>query len=87
MELEWNFQKEHHLKIGLTTTGTNQVEVIKKALDVLIDGNKIFDVFQITYNFLDQSLREISDELICNNKTIISVFIIFVYWIISQVIL
>lgn len=64
-------KKEHHLKIGLTTTGTNQVEVIKKALDVLIDGNKIFDVFQVSYNFLDQGLREISDELIRNNKTII----------------
>lgn len=64
-------KKEHNLKIGLTTTGTNQVEVIKKALDVLIDGEQVFDLFQVTYNFLDQSLSEISDELIRKNKSIV----------------
>jgi aryl-alcohol dehydrogenase-like predicted oxidoreductase len=64
-------KKEHHLKIGLTTTGTNQVEVIKKALSVLFDGKQIFDVFQITYNFLEQSFLEIADELIQQNKQIV----------------
>jgi len=64
-------KKEHHLKIGLTTTGTNQVEVIKKALDVLVDGKQVFDLFQVTYNFLDQSLSEISSELHRQNKSIV----------------
>jgi aryl-alcohol dehydrogenase-like predicted oxidoreductase len=64
-------KKEHNLKIGLTTTGTNQVEVIKKALDVLVDGKPVFDLFQVTYNFLDQSLQEISDELNRQNKSIV----------------
>lgn len=64
-------KKEHNLKIGLTTTGTNQVEVLKKALDVLVDGEQVFDLFQVTYNFLDQSLLEISDELIHQNKSIV----------------
>lgn len=64
-------KKEHRLKIGLTTSGTNQVEVIKKALEVLVDGETLFDLFQVTYNFLDQSLQEISDELIKQNKTIV----------------
>ncbi len=64
-------KKEHNLKIGLTTTGTNQVEVIKKALDVLVDGKQVFDLFQVTYNFLDQSLKEISDELQSQNKSIV----------------
>jgi aryl-alcohol dehydrogenase-like predicted oxidoreductase len=64
-------KKEHHLKIGLTTTGTNQVEVIKKALNVLVNGEQLFDVFQVTYNFLDQSLKEISDELNHQHKKII----------------
>ncbi|MCG1037507.1 aldo/keto reductase [Polaribacter sargassicola] len=64
-------KKEHHLKIGLTTTGTNQVEVIKKALDVLVDGEQVFDLFQVTYNFLDQSLSEISSELNLQNKSIV----------------
>jgi aryl-alcohol dehydrogenase-like predicted oxidoreductase len=64
-------KKEHHLKIGLTTSGTNQVEVIKKALEVLVDGKPVFDLFQVTYNFLDQSLLQISDELIKKNKSIV----------------
>jgi aryl-alcohol dehydrogenase-like predicted oxidoreductase len=64
-------KKAHNLKIGLTTSGTNQVEVLKKALKVLIDGEELFDLFQVTYNFLDQSLQEISKNLINNNKSII----------------
>ncbi|ARV15392.1 aldo/keto reductase [Polaribacter sp. SA4-12] len=64
-------KKEHNLKIGLTTTGTNQVEVIKKALEVFVDGKQLFDLFQVTYNFLDQSLKEISDELLNQDKSIV----------------
>ncbi|QOD60196.1 aldo/keto reductase [Polaribacter haliotis] len=64
-------KKEHNLKIGLTTTGTNQVEVIKNALNVVVDGEQLFDLFQVTYNLLDQSLKEISAELNNQNKTIV----------------
>jgi aryl-alcohol dehydrogenase-like predicted oxidoreductase len=64
-------KKEHNLKIGLTTTGTNQVEVLKKALEVAVDGEQVFDLFQVTYNFLDQSLQEICDELQNQNKSIV----------------
>ena len=64
-------KKEHNIKIGLTTTGTNQVEVIKKGLNVVVNGNQLFDVFQVTYNFLDQSLLEISNDLIHRKKSIV----------------
>ncbi|MCL7762473.1 aldo/keto reductase [Polaribacter sp. Z014] len=64
-------KKEFNLKIGLTTTGTNQVEVIKKALNVLVDGEQVFDVFQVTYNFLDQSLQKVIAELTRQNKSIV----------------
>jgi aryl-alcohol dehydrogenase-like predicted oxidoreductase len=64
-------KRKYNLKIGLTTTGTNQVEVIKKALTVLVDGEQLFDLFQVTYNFLDQSLLAISKELISQNKSIV----------------
>jgi aryl-alcohol dehydrogenase-like predicted oxidoreductase len=64
-------KKEHHLKIGLTTSGTNQVEVIQKALKVTIDDDNLFDLFQVTYNFLDQSLLNIVDELTNQNKSIV----------------
>jgi aryl-alcohol dehydrogenase-like predicted oxidoreductase len=64
-------KKTYNLKIGLTTSGTNQVEVIKKALTVLVDGQTVFDLFQVTYNFLDQSLQEVSAELMRQNKSIV----------------
>ena len=66
-----SLKKEHNLKIGLTTTGTNQTEVIKKALNVTVNGTSLFDLFQVTYNLLDQSLLEISEELIHQNKSIV----------------
>ena len=66
-----SLKKEHNLKIGLTTTGTNQAEVIKKALNITVDGASLFDLFQVTYNFLDQSILEISEELIHENKSIV----------------
>ena len=64
-------KKEYNLQIGLTTSGINQVEVIKKALNVFVDGKQLFDIFQVTYNFLEQSLLEIVDELQQQNKRII----------------
>lgn len=64
-------KKEYGLKIGLTTTGVNQVEVIKKALGIRIDGHALFDVFQVTYNMLDQSLKTISNVLSAQNKSIV----------------
>lgn len=66
-----SLKKEYNLKIGITTTGANQVEIIQKALNILVDGDFLFDTFQVTYNFLDQSLLDISDELISKNKLII----------------
>lgn len=66
-----DLKTKYNLKIGITTTGTNQVEVIKKALNIFVDKAPIFDVFQVTYNFLEQSLLEISNELIAQNKALV----------------
>lgn len=64
-------KNEHQLKIGISTTGSNQVEVLKKALDVHISNTQLFDTFQVTYNILDQSLLEVAEDLIKTNKRII----------------
>lgn len=63
-------KEAHHLEIGITTSGENQIEVIKKALDIEINQRPLFTAFQVTYNILDQSLLEIS-KLIKNKKVII----------------
>ena len=54
-----DLKKKHKVKIGITTTGKNQVDVIRKALTVQAKGVELFDAFQVTCNILDQSLAEI----------------------------
>ena len=67
----FELKEQHGLLMGITSTGDNQVEVIKKALDVHIKGQQLFDAFQITFNILDQSLLSISKKLHEQNKRII----------------
>ena len=43
------------LVIGLTTTGPNQPEVIRRALQVTVDGVNPFQVVQATWNLLEPS--------------------------------
>lgn len=62
---------DHNLLMGITTSGANQVEVIQKALEVVINGVALFDAFQVTYNLLDQSLAQISQQLLKENKRMI----------------
>ena len=59
------------LKIGITTTGTNQLEVLKKALEVEIEGQLLFDAFQVTYNILDQSIAMIFNDAVTKDKRFI----------------
>jgi aryl-alcohol dehydrogenase-like predicted oxidoreductase len=64
-------KNEYNFHIGLTTTGANQIEVINRAFNVSVEGNQLFDAFQVTYNMLDQSLNSLSNELQKQNKKII----------------
>jgi len=64
-------RSEYGLLIGLTTSGPNQSEVIKKSLEIERDGESLFDVFQVTYNVLDQSLTQIVKELTAQKKRIV----------------
>lgn len=61
--------KSTGIKIGLTTSGDNQTEVLKFALDIEHEGLPLFEVFQVTYNVFDQSLFSIKKDL--ENKRII----------------
>jgi len=66
-----HLKNKHHLKIGITTTGADQTEVIKKALDVSVNGIQLFDVFQVTYNILDQSLKTMVTTLDNQHKQLV----------------
>jgi aryl-alcohol dehydrogenase-like predicted oxidoreductase len=43
------------LKIGLTLTGPKQSEVLRRALKVNVNGERLFDCVQATWNLLEQS--------------------------------
>ena len=43
------------LKIGLTVTGPKQAEILRRALDVTVNGKRLFDSVQATWNLLEQS--------------------------------
>jgi len=64
-------QTEFGLLIGITTSGADQVNVIEKALEIELEGIALFDVFQVTYNILDQSLSQIEKEMVSLNKRIV----------------
>lgn len=61
----------HGLRVGLTTSGPNQLETLKKALNISRGGTSLFDVFQVTYNLLEQSLAEMCVHISRENKRVI----------------
>ena len=63
LEKLYLIKKENNIEIGLSTSGSKQIEVIKKALNIKIDNEPLFTSFQVTFNVLDQSLLEIKDKI------------------------
>lgn len=59
----FELKNENDLVIGLSASGENQNEIIEKALAIEVNGQQLFDSFQITYNVFDQSLAEIKHLL------------------------
>lgn len=47
---------KHGIIIGLTTTGVDQVKVLRKALTIEFKGEQLFQSYQCTFNMLDQNL-------------------------------
>lgn len=43
------------LKIGLSVSGARQSDVLRQALNISIDGNRLFDCVQATWNLLEPS--------------------------------
>ncbi len=67
----FELKQQHNIEIGITTTGANQLDVIKKALDIHISGYPLFGAFQVTYNILDQHIANMADILRKQSKKII----------------
>lgn len=71
LERLFQLKEENNIKVGLTTTGSNQVEVLQKGLDVHFKGSQLFEVFQCTYNVLDQSIYELGRQVISDGKQLV----------------
>ena len=56
-------KEQYNLIIGLTTSGKNQTEVLKRALEIEKNGSLLFGLYQVTYNIFDQSLAEIAEGI------------------------
>lgn len=54
-------KSKYNIEIGLSTSGKEQIEVIKKAIALNDGTSRLFSTFQITFNLLDQSLLTIKD--------------------------
>ena len=48
--------KAEGICIGLSLSGEKQAQTLEKALDVRVDGEKLFDTVQATYNVLEPSV-------------------------------
>ncbi|MEL4307012.1 aldo/keto reductase [Joostella sp. CR20] len=64
-------KQNYGVKIGLTTSGTQQQTVIEEALKIKINNTELFDSFQVTYNILEQSTHAVLEDVKTANKTII----------------
>lgn len=64
-------KQETGLSIGLTTSGPNQSTILQEASEIKINQQYLFDVFQVTYNVLEQSTFETLTNLIQLGKKIV----------------
>ena len=71
LERLFELKTTHNLKVGLTTTGNNQEEVLQKGIDVHFKGEQLFEIFQCTYNVLDQSIYTLGQKILSDKKQLV----------------
>ncbi|MBU2973634.1 aldo/keto reductase [Zobellia sp. B3R18] len=59
------------LTIGISTSGPNQKEVIENALQIRIDGEVVFDSFQVTFNMLEQAVLPVFRDIKLQDKKLL----------------
>jgi len=64
-------KQKHQLKIGITSSGTEQSKIIHNAKNVKINGQPLFDSYQVTFNIFEQSCYTVLKQLIEEGCTVI----------------
>ena len=67
----FQIKKEKGLKIGITTSGENQKDVITAALEIKVDDESLFDSFQVTYNIFEQDTFHVLKRILQTGKHVI----------------
>ena len=67
----FEIKREFGVKIGLTTSGVKQKEIIERALKIRLDNEDLFDSYQVTYNVFEQDTFEVLKRLKDVNKFVI----------------
>lgn len=62
---------QHGLRIGLTASGENQCAILEEAMSIEMGGRALFEVYQVTYNILDQSVGALAKQLTEQGKRLI----------------
>jgi len=71
LERLFELKTTHQIKIGITTSGTNQQQIIELAKAIERNKTPLFDVYQVTYNLFEQSLETILKQLSKDGKRVI----------------
>lgn len=61
----------YDLRIGLTASGENQCAILEEAMSIEMGGRALFEVYQVTYNILDQSVGALAKQLSEQGKRLI----------------
>jgi aryl-alcohol dehydrogenase-like predicted oxidoreductase len=64
-------KNKYKIKIGISTSGPGQKDVIEKAETIVLEDAPLFDAYQVTYNLLEQSVFESLQNLISKGKIVI----------------
>jgi aryl-alcohol dehydrogenase-like predicted oxidoreductase len=64
-------KKQTGLKIGITTSGANQKDIIEAALKIQTENRPLFDSFQVTYNIFEQSTFSILKTILNTGRSVI----------------
>ncbi len=67
----YRIKKETGLKMGVSTSGARQTELLEYASQISIENKPLFDSFQVTFNMLETSTRKVLRELIQTGRIVI----------------
>ncbi|MFD2915727.1 aldo/keto reductase [Psychroserpens luteus] len=67
----FQLKKKYGLQIGISTSGSNQSEILNIAKDITVNNESLFDSYQVTYNIFEQSTFDTLKNLKASGKTII----------------